>query len=585
MPISLAIFRLELANESEALLNFSYAAPEFSVGNCTSYAQAASCSPVTKIHLSNCKGRREYQTFTIETYVKGMAEEAAGLDVDAASTASSASNDRSKLKDLKAKRKSPTFDGQTSSRPGSARSRNRDNQHSIWFYSGNPAVERTEGILHLYKDNKLTSLDEDGPRSEMICILKVPASIMSQDLIQFLAPVQSGLEIIRIIRDSTPSQYMVLLKFVNQVAADEFYKNFNNKSFNSIEEDICYLVYVARLETLSSSEGAALPISGATELPVCTVCLESMDESVEGILTILCNHSFHCSCLAKWGDTTCPICRYIQTPENVTDNCCFQCTSQEELWICLICGHVGCGRYNEGHAHKHFQETNHTYALRLGQNSVWDYAGDNYVHRLVANKTDGKMVELVDEAGNQIQEEKLDSMELEYTYLLTTQLESQRNFFLDEIKMLELKKQKEVEEKECALKKACDERTHFREELDRLMAEKKVLEKKNNQLDGRLTKVLKDYGDELELNRSLQGNQVQYQDEIHKLKKMNKQVLVEKADLEEQIRDLIGHFEAQTRLKESPGVSQQELQDSHIVVSPSTTATNDRKRHRKKPAK
>ena len=28
------------------------------------------------------------------------------------------------------------------------------------------------------------------------------------------------------------------------------------------------------------------------------------DESVEGVLTILCNHSFHGSCLSKWSDTT-----------------------------------------------------------------------------------------------------------------------------------------------------------------------------------------------------------------------------------------------------------------------------------------
>lgn len=44
------------------------------------------------------------------------------------------------------------------------------------------------------------------------------------------------------------------------------------------------------------------PPSGHTELPLCPVCLERMDESVDGILTILCNHSFHGSCLAKWAD-------------------------------------------------------------------------------------------------------------------------------------------------------------------------------------------------------------------------------------------------------------------------------------------
>ena len=51
--------------------------------------------------------------------------------------------------------------------------------------------------------------------------------------------------------------------------------------------------------------------------------------------------------------------------------------------------------------------------MQLNNNRVWDYAGDNYVHRLVQNKSDGKMVE-VDERGNVIdQHEKLDSIALE----------------------------------------------------------------------------------------------------------------------------------------------------------------------------
>jgi len=50
--------------------------------------------------------------------------------------------------------------------------------------------------------------------------------------------------------------------------------------------------------------GFGPPMTGMTELPICTVCLERMDESVDGILTILCNHSCHGACLTKWGDTT-----------------------------------------------------------------------------------------------------------------------------------------------------------------------------------------------------------------------------------------------------------------------------------------
>ena len=47
--------------------------------------------------------------------------------------------------------------------------------------------------------------------------------------------------------------------------------------------------------------GFGPPMTGMTELPICTVCLERMDESVDGILTILCNHSCHGACLTKWG--------------------------------------------------------------------------------------------------------------------------------------------------------------------------------------------------------------------------------------------------------------------------------------------
>ena len=43
---------------------------------------------------------------------------------------------------------------------------------------------------------------------------------------------------------------------------------------------------------------------------------------------------------------------------------------------------------------------------------MWDYAGDNYVHRLVQSKGDGKLVQ-VDEGGRLIQEEKVDSLALE----------------------------------------------------------------------------------------------------------------------------------------------------------------------------
>ncbi len=53
-----------------------------------------------------------------------------------------------------------------------------------------------------------------------------------------------------------------------------------------------------------------------------------------------------------------------------------------------------------GHAYNHFKLTQHTYSMQLGSNRVWDYAADNYVHRLIQNKTDGKLVQFDERSGS-----------------------------------------------------------------------------------------------------------------------------------------------------------------------------------------
>jgi BRCA1-associated protein len=55
------------------------------------------------------------------------------------------------------------------------------------------------------------------------------------------------------------------------------------------------------------------PPPGHVEVPRCPVCLERLDPHASGILTVLCNHSFHSECLTKWGDSTCPVCRYVHS--------------------------------------------------------------------------------------------------------------------------------------------------------------------------------------------------------------------------------------------------------------------------------
>jgi BRCA1-associated protein len=134
--------------------------------------------------------------------------------------------------------------------------------------------------------------------------------------------------------------------------------------------------------------------------------------------------------------------------------------------VCLICGHVGCGRYSGGHANEHYKSTNHTYALELESQRVWDYTGDGYVHRLIANKQDGKLIELDKSGLNKDQQEmleaqyqsKLDYLFKEYNTLLTEQLEKQRVHFETKIMAIEKEKDAQIENLVSELKMYREER-------------------------------------------------------------------------------------------------------------------------------
>ncbi|KAJ7309821.1 hypothetical protein JRQ81_007891 [Phrynocephalus forsythii] len=464
--------------------------------------------------------------------------------------------------------------------------------------------------MHLYKTNKMTSLKEDVRRSAMLCILTVPATMTSHDLMKFVASFYEVIEHMKVIRDSTPNQYMALIKFSSQADADSFYMACNGRQFNSIEEDVCQLVYVERAEVFKSEDGASLPVMDLTELPKCTVCLERMDESVNGILTTLCNHSFHSQCLQRWEDTTsqnpldagqkllkskpghvhgprcpqcpllssrCPVCRYCQTPEPVEENKCFECGVQENLWICLICGHIGCGRYVSRHAYKHFEETQHTYAMQLTNHRVWDYAGDNYVHRLVASKTDGKLVQYECE-GDICQEEKIDALQLEYSYLLTSQLESQRIYWENKIVRIEKDTAEEINNMKTKFKETIEKCDSLEQRLNDLIKEKQAVERKCMQLNAKVSKLTAELKEEQEMNKCLRANQLVLQNKLKEEEKVLKETCEQKdlqiADIQEQLRDVMFYLEAQQKISHLPAEARQEIQDGQINIAMASASSS-----------
>ncbi|XP_030625234.1 BRCA1-associated protein isoform X1 [Chanos chanos] len=567
MSVSLVVIRLELADQSHFPQDFQYCADEdmseeefrekalgtakVSLSGKTELEKAA----ILHQHI----GSRAMADMVIESFAPSPGDPGQGEGEEAAET----QDGRSSRSTEEASEAGTVPDSPSKQLPD-----------QISFFSGNPSVEIVHGIMHLYKTNKMTSLTEEVRRSAMLCILTVPATMTSHDLMKFVAPFNDVMEHMKIIRDSTPNQYMVLVKFSSQAEADSFYTACNGRQFNSIEEAVCQLVYVERAEVIKSEEGASLPVMDLTELPKCTVCLERMDESVNGVLTTLCNHSFHSQCLQRWEDASCPVCRYCQTPEPVEENKCFECGVQENLWICLICGHIGCGRYVSRHAYKHFEETQHTYAMQLTNHRVWDYAGDNYVHRLVASKTDGKMVQYECE-GDSCQDEKIDALQLEYSYLLTSQLESQRIYWENKIVHLEKDTAEEINNMKAKFKETIEKCDNLELKLNELTKEKQSMEKKCTQLGNKLAKLGQELREEQEMNRCLRANQTQLQAKLMEEERQAREALERKdgliAELQEQLRDVMFYLETQQQINQMPADARQEIQEGQINIASAPT--------------
>ncbi|KAJ2719322.1 hypothetical protein GGI07_005281 [Coemansia sp. Benny D115] len=306
-------------------------------------------------------------------------------------------------------------------------------EHSSWSADG-----RETGLLKLFRNGEssdalsATAQQPTAPQisGRVLSVLGVPGYMTPTDFLSFAGLFRDSILHIRVVRDEASYNHYVILLFFNSAQqATRFHNEYNGKTFSPLEPETCHVVVVGRVECdvrevggrghepqrvqVEPEEVFALdPGAGSNESPGCPVCLEKLDGSGV-LLTILCQHTFHGHCLARWGDGTCPVCRCSQTapfvdheqfqrivdqtaqPNHSTENGlsrCHECGRIDDLWICLICGSIGCGRYANAHAKDHFAHTRHPYSMKLDSQVVWDYVGDGYVHRLLQSTQDGKLI-------------------------------------------------------------------------------------------------------------------------------------------------------------------------------------------------
>lgn len=203
----------------------------------------------------------------------------------------------------------------------------------------------------------------------------------------------------------------------------------------------------------------------------------------------------------------------------------------------------------------------HLYALELETQRVWDYAGDGYVHRLIQNKTDGKLVELpsassMTTAGadlsargglgpgpaDALAAEKIEAIGIEYSYLLTTQLDCQRAYFEGQQRLLE-----------DAVRVEQAAQTELRTRLASQMDETAKTEARVTKISEHAKTLEKELKEERLVSEGLLKNMEAMKGKMKGAEK-DRLVLEEKVkDMEEQLRDVMFFLQARDKIEQSGG--------------------------------
>jgi BRCA1-associated protein len=269
-------------------------------------------------------------------------------------------------------------------------------------------------------------------------------------------------------------------------------------------------------------------------------------------------------------------------------NLCSACDCIEDLWICLVCGNAGCGRYKGGHAKEHWKNTGHTFSLELSTQYVWDYAGDKWVHRFIRDKGDGKLVELPghqdrpdrNDSEDVVPRAKLDNTAMEYTHLLTSQLESQRLYFEEMLTKAVDKAASASKAAEEAMAQVKDAQRELREIktdqhkmrteiiplLERDLERERTRSSRSTDLARNLSKSLQE---EKEVSEGLMKRIEHVNREMDTISKQFEALKLENADLKDQNHDLSMFISGQEKLKalEAEGALEEgEIQEGTVAI-------------------
>lgn len=258
--------------------------------------------------------------------------------------------------------------------------------------------------------------------------------------------------------------------------------------------------------------------------------------------------------------------------------------------MCLICGNVGCGRYDGMHAVKHYEKIKHNYAMDLSTGRVWNYAGDGYVHKLLQDKAE-KFVDAKSSATTE-KERKTDDGSAEFEGLLTTQLESQRMYYEDQVKAAVDKAGRTAK----SLNQATSEMALLKADMDTM---KTIVSELRSEIQGQRAAVVrgeakaktfsdmarrmeKEYKEEKSMNASLMMKLTHLEEQRLDVQLERSTHIAQVEELQDQVRDLMLHFASVEKVKEMDDV---DVQAGTIALPGIVEAKTKPKKAKRKPNK
>lgn len=321
-------------------------------------------------------------------------------------------------------------------------------------------------------------------RTNVVFILAIPSFLNYLDICLFIKKITQVSFKITFFKSLYRS---AAIEFSTQEGADTFYINTLGEPFDLKHAHIrCISLFLLQI----TPDIGMHPIATNEEccereltLPLCPLCFQLFDPSINFFFAFSTTDDFSVQAYFDWGESKCPVCHVIygsllssqppnETSQNeyeknisdddfesdalthsTSDHTCFGCpipnlkcqtpgcNETEKLWICMDCGHVGCGREKNQHSLNHFYETRHRFSLRFVNIWLWDYIADKTIQRIFQEKTP--------EANNEV-------LRL-YRKKLLEGVTSVRNSYENELKIIRETGHEELEELSEELRKLEEE--------------------------------------------------------------------------------------------------------------------------------